>query len=49
VKGVRVQGEVAHLSLGDDEAGLIASLIEVTTPRSQSHAYATAQRARLKV
>ena len=29
MKGVRVQGEVAHLSLGDDEAGLIATLIEL--------------------
>ncbi len=29
MKDVRVQGEVAHLSLGDDEAGLIASLIEL--------------------
>jgi hypothetical protein len=29
VKSVRVQGEVAHLGLGDHEAGLIASLIEL--------------------
>jgi hypothetical protein len=29
MKGVRVQGEVAHLGLGDDDAGLIASLIEL--------------------
>ena len=29
MKDVRVQGEVAHLGLGDDEAGLIASLIEL--------------------
>ena len=29
MKGVRVQGEVAHLRLGDHEARLIASLIEL--------------------
>ena len=29
MKDVRVQGEVAHLSLRDDEAGLIASLIQL--------------------
>ena len=29
MKGVRVQGEVAHLGLGDDDAGFIASLIEL--------------------
>src|SRR5829696_10165967 len=29
MKGVRVQGEVAHLGRGDDDAGFIASLIEL--------------------